>query len=251
MDRLSGVWETWNECAAAGSCQTGNFDMAFSVTIDDSAGTVDSDGDGVSDDVDAFPNDPTRAVDCPAGYYGAFECTAAPIGTYVATSGQLAATPCPVGTFSGTEASVACTPAPIGYYVDFVGAAEAILCPAGTSTVATGSVSLSDCLTDSDGDGIPDIVDTDDDNDGVLDTSDLCPATTLPEVAPSGWKQNHYVADASGSLVDPNGKEAGVTISDTAGCSGAQIIDAAGLGKGLRRFGITRGALQDWLDSLG
>ncbi|MCB0017103.1 MAG: hypothetical protein KDE09_04885 [Anaerolineales bacterium] len=93
---------------------------------------IDSDGDGVNDYEDAFPNDPTRAVSCEPGFYGAFTCQPAPVGTYVPTAGALVATPCPVGRFSDVEGAVACQPAQPGYFVDFVGAAAPIACSPGT-----------------------------------------------------------------------------------------------------------------------
>jgi hypothetical protein len=209
----------------------------------------DDDNDGVNDSDDAFPFDPTRAVSCEPGSYGAFECTPAPVGTFAA-SGALSATPCPPGYYADVPGSVACTPAPIGTYVASSGAAEYTVCPAGTSTEGAASTSIDDCLTDTDGDGFPDTIDPDDDNDGVFDGDDLCAATVLPESEPSKWKKNHYIADASGTFVDPDGSEAGVTVSDTGGCSGAQIIEAAGLGGGHVRFGITKSALLDWIDTL-
>jgi hypothetical protein len=38
-----------------------------------------------------------------------------------------------------------------------------------------------------------------------------------------------------------------MSVEDTYGCSGSQIIDAAGLGEGHHRQGITRSALLDWI----
>jgi hypothetical protein len=69
---------------------------------------IDSDGDGVPDDEDAFPNDETRAVSCAPGYYGAFECTAAPAGTFVDSAGSLMATPCAIGTYQPAAGATAC-----------------------------------------------------------------------------------------------------------------------------------------------
>ena len=120
-------------------------------------------------------------------------------------------------------------------------------CPPGTSTLTTGSDSADDCLVDSDGDGIPDVTDPDDDNDGVDDADDLCPATVLPESEPDQFKKNHYIANADGQFVDANGDLLGITVVDTGGCSGSQVIDAAGLGRGHVRFGITGSALMDWV----
>ncbi len=140
---------------------------------------IDSDGDGVPDDEDAFPNDPDRTVSCLPGYYGATSCTPAPVGRYVAAAGALTAVLCPVGTFSDQLASTACTPAPAGSFVDYEGAAAAAecapgyyqdlegqtscvaapigsyvpesgsaaatTCPAGSTTVSAASTSLADC----------------------------------------------------------------------------------------------------------
>ena len=106
---------------------------------------IDSDGDGVPDDEDAFPNDETRAVSCAPGYYGAFECTPAPAGTFVDSAGSLVATPCAIGTYQPAAGAVACIAAPIGSYVDSVGAVAATACPAGSTTAAAASTSASDC----------------------------------------------------------------------------------------------------------
>ena len=74
---------------------------------------------------------------------------------------------------------------------------------------------------------------------------DACPSTLLPDVPTLGVKKNRYAADASGVFGD-----SGYTLADTAGCSGGQIIDRAALGKGHTKFGITRGALEDWIAAL-
>ena len=83
---------------------------------------------------------------------------------------------------------------------------------------------------DNDGDDIPDCVDPDDDNDGVADGDDLCPDTQA-DPAPERLKENRYWPDPSGTF----------------GCSGSQIIDDVGLGKGHTKFGISKGALADWM----
>ena len=141
---------------------------------------VDSDGDGVTDDVDAFPLDPSRAVSCAPGFYGAFSCESAQPGQYVADSGALEPSLCPAGTFSdvagaiscqlaapgyfvdtegavtssacpkGTYSSIygaiSCILAPIGTYVDTTAATAPTACPTGTTTLTTGSMSINDCL---------------------------------------------------------------------------------------------------------
>ncbi|WP_213196748.1 DUF11 domain-containing protein [Cloacibacterium caeni] len=51
------------------------------------------------------------------------------------------------------------------------------------TTNNTASVSTTPVITDSDGDGVPDSLDLDDDNDGILDTAELyCDTTTAPNV---------------------------------------------------------------------
>lgn len=90
----------------------------------------------------------------------------------------------------------------------------------------------------------------DSDGDGVNDSNDICPVTVLPENKPQRLKKNRYYADQLGNFVDKNGILAGYSVISTRGCSGIQIIDALGLGKGHRKFGITRGVLGDWVASL-
>ncbi len=152
--------------------------------------------------------------------------------------------PCQPGTFSATG-NAPCEPAAIGSYVDTVGATTTTPCPAGTSTIGLGSASAADCLVDFDADGTPDVVDPDDDNDGVDDPADRCAETDLADdTAPARLKRNRFWSDASGVFGG-----SGYTVADTGGCSASQIIDAAGLGNGHRRFGISRSALREWIAS--
>ncbi len=95
-------------------------------------GPPDSDNDGVPDDQDAFPNDPTRAVLCPAGQFGAFTCVDAPPGSYVPVPGQLEATPCAIGTYQPNPGQSACLIANPGNYVAAAGAAAESDCAPGT-----------------------------------------------------------------------------------------------------------------------
>ena len=67
------------------------------------------------------------------------------------------------------------------------------------------------------------------------------------EAAPVQFTHNGCIADATGTFVDPTGRTIGITVPDTRGCSGAQIIQAADLGAGQVRSGITRSALLDWI----
>jgi hypothetical protein len=103
---------------------------------------------------------------------------------------------------------------------------------------------------DFDGDGTGDICDPDVDGDGLINQSDICPDTVLRDSEPLEWKKNRYVADRAGEFVDPFGRLAGVSVVDTGGCSGEQIIEAASLGGGHVRFGITKSALLSWIEEL-
>jgi hypothetical protein len=70
----------------------------------------------------------------------------------------------------------------------------------------------------------------DTDGDGVADTDDECPDTELPETT-QAKKKNRYVANADGQFVGVvDGQPLGISVADTGGCSGEQIIEAAGLG---------------------
>jgi TolB protein len=94
-------------------------------------------------------------------------------------------------------------------------------------------------------------VSPDTDGDGVIDDDDVCPGTVLPEDQPTrGLKKNRFIANGDGDFVDGNGTLAGISVADTGGCSGSQIITAAGLGNGHSKFGISRSALLDWIATL-
>jgi hypothetical protein len=88
------------------------------------------------------------------------------------------------------------------------------------------------------------------DGDGVPDDIDICAGTVLPEDAPAAQKKNRYAATAAGEFEGASGRPAGITVADTGGCSGTQIIEAAGLGPGHTKFGITKSALRSWIESL-
>ena len=79
-----------------------------------------------------------------------------------------------------------------------------------------------------DGDALADCLDTDDDNDGLIDALDLCPATVLPEPIEERNK-NRYALSAQPSDSAPldfsGPSRARYTSADTYGCSCTQILE--------------------------
>ena len=211
------------------SCQPGTYSTTGSEPCDEApAGSfVDTEG-------------ATEATLCPVGTFsasaGAVACTEAPAGSFVDIEGATEATLCLVGTFSASAGAVACTDAPAGSFVDVEGATTATACPEGQTTDGAGSESGDACFP----------IDTD--GDGVADVDDICPGTELPDEPTQGLLRNRFAATSEGfASVD------GVVIAslaDTGGCSATQIIAEAGLGEGHSRFGITRSALQAWIDTV-
>ena len=94
---------------------------------------------------------------------------------------------------------------------------------------------------------------SDSDGDGVLDDADLCPDTVLSDDVPTRRLGVNRFADVDGDGVFdtsvPNGKQPArsYTIADTHGCNCAQIIEAAGLGRGHEKFGCSIGEMDDWV----
>jgi hypothetical protein len=92
-------------------------------------------------------------------------------------------------------------------------------------------------------------IDTGDtDGDGVADVDDVCPATVLPDVPTQELKKNRFAASLDG-FTSADGVVV-ASLADTGGCSGTQIIAEAGLGSGHSKFGITRGVLRAWIDTV-
>ncbi len=110
-------------------------------------------------------------------------------------------------------------------------------------------------LASSDHDGLVLFLTKDRDSDGVFDSLDACPATSIPEGAPSnGLGTNRWAlmdSDFAFDTSSPKGKGKGpkrsYTTSDTAGCSCQQIIAAMGLGKGHSKFGCSTGVMNSWM----
>ena len=135
------------------------------------------------------------ATDASAGYYvptigqstqtpcaiGTFQvntgqdsCDDADAGSFVNQTGQTSQTDCAIGTYQSLTAQSSCDAADIGSYVSAVGQSTQTACPNGQSTITTGSNSSTQCISDFDNDALVDILDSDDDNDGVSDLTDLC-----------------------------------------------------------------------------
>jgi len=109
-------------------------------------------------------------------------------------------------------------------------------------------------LRASDHDGLILFVDlSDEDRDGVHDSLDVCPATTLPESAASEGLGVNRFADIDGDgifdtvLPKGNGPRKSFDIHDTAGCSCEQIIEEQELGEGHTKFGCSIEVMENWV----
>jgi len=94
----------------------------------------------------------------------------------------------------------------------------------------------------------------DEDNDSVSDAEDICPGTVIPEDVPTERLGVNRFALMDGDAIFDTTPSRGkgprevFTLSDTAGCSCAQIIEALGLGKGHTKFGCSSGAMREWIE---
>jgi hypothetical protein len=92
------------------------------------------------------------------------------------------------------------------------------------------------------------------DEDGIWDQADACPGTVIPESVPTGELGTNRFALVDGDGVfdtkAPKGKgpKASFDISDTAGCSCEQIVEAQELGDGHRKFGCSVGEMEEWVE---
>jgi alpha-tubulin suppressor-like RCC1 family protein len=128
-----------------------------------SAGLVsgDLDGDGVVDDLDDYPGNPIRTVNCNAGQYGRYRCIDAPLGKYVPSSGSMYATDadagyfvsslgqsnqtaCSAGTFQANISQSSCDDADAGHYVATTAQTSQTACAVGTYQASTGQSSCDD-----------------------------------------------------------------------------------------------------------
>lgn len=90
----------------------------------------------------------------------------------------------------------------------------------------------------------------DSDSDSIADIDDICPGTRLGVRPSLGATRNRFYANHDGLFVDGDGVESSVTLADTAGCSGQQIIALTGLAISNERYGVWEIALIDWANSL-
>jgi hypothetical protein len=95
----------------------------------------------------------------------------------------------------------------------------------------------------------------DEDDDGVTDSFDLCPGTSIPEaVVPSNGEVlvNHFAlfdGDTMFDTTEPFGEGPGNSYdtADTLGCSCEQIIAEQGLGQGHVKHGCSIEVMDDWV----
>ena len=99
--------------------------------------------------------------------------------------GQLEQQACTFGSYQPLEGAASCLLADQGYYVLQTSITQ-IMCPEGTSTLERGAEDETFCLADFDGDGLPDVGDTDDDGDGVPDQIDAFPYDPKEQIDSDG-----------------------------------------------------------------
>lgn len=97
----------------------------------------------------------------------------------------------------------------------------------------------------------------DEDNDGVVDTEDLCPGTMIPEATVPSRRlgTNRWaLVDADGvfDTTQPKGRgpQKSFTIEETAGCSCEQIIAIGELGEGHTKFGCSISVMEEFVDAV-
>ena len=140
----------------------------------------------------------TAQTVCPAGTFNQLsastsisDCLLTPSGQYSAPGSSYPEF-CPLGTYQPDSGKQSCIDSEPGYYVDRTGQSQqsaapldkysesfrsiiAISCPASHITNNIASDSINDCFQDTDGDRISDILDSDDDGDGIIDSKDMYP----------------------------------------------------------------------------
>ncbi len=88
------------------------------------------------------------------------------------------------------------------------------------------------------------------DDDGVPDGLDRCPDTTPDTIDSNDLKQRHYAWYGGDTFTSGGDNDPTFTLHDAGGCSGEQIIDALGMGKGHMKFGLSLGAMRTWVNEV-
>jgi hypothetical protein len=112
-------------------------------------------------------------------------------------------------------------------------------------------------LRSSDHDGLVLYISKDEDADGVPNDNDVCPATEIPEGAPSSGRlgKNKWALDGqNGTTFTQASPQAGsvfqFTTGDTGGCSCEQIVAATGAGQAHLKNGCSTSVMLNWVESL-
>lgn len=92
---------------------------------------------------------------------------------------------------------------------------------------------------------VPPVV-VDDDNDGVLNESDVCPDTKVENIAlnPNQYAQNN--STLAFEVGPKNDQSVVFTMADTKGCSCEQIAKELGIGEGHIKKGCSLGIMERW-----
>lgn len=112
-------------------------------------------------------------------------------------------------------------------------------------------------LRASDHDGLVLFLMSDSDADGVPEDLDVCAGTDIPESVPTvALRVNRFALVDTDDIFDTRppvgrGPRDTYTLSDTAGCSCEQILEALGLGRGHEKFGCSNEAMRDWIALVG
>ena len=96
--------------------------------------------------IESWPTFGDSRLYCDAGSFAsAGSCVPAIPGTYAPSPGMTGSIPCPKGTFQSNAGATSCVEAAKGYYVNQLAAISATACPAGQTTLGTGSVTALEC----------------------------------------------------------------------------------------------------------
>ena len=169
---------------------------------------------------------------CEAGTYqptfGQTACVETSPGHFSTGTGNSEQTPCSAGNHTTEYRASLCNLVPQGTYSSGTGTVHPIPCPSGTSTVSLGSKTVNDCIVDTDFDGVPDLVDLDDDGDGVNDDLDAFPRDSTEHLdTDDDGEGNNADMDDDGDGVSDNDDLFPLDFTEQADFDGDQIGDNA------------------------